>query len=76
MAPKRRPRGTLVDPVPIGYEVERVAKDKFDAIADRVGVSRAVMFELVVDHLELTDQGIPTWMPPKSREGELPIEPI
>ncbi len=52
-----------------------MSKDKFDAIADRAGVSRAVMFELVVDHLELTDQGIPTWMPPKSREGELPIEP-
>lgn len=73
MAPRRRPRGTLVDPVPIGYVVERPSKEKFDAVAVRAGISSAVLFEMVVDHLELTDQGLPVWMPRQDRDGELPI---
>lgn len=73
MAPRRRPRGTLLDPVPIGYVVERPSKEKFDAVAVRAGISSAVLFEMVVDHLELTDQGLPVWMPQQDRDGELPI---
>jgi hypothetical protein len=64
-----------MDPVPMGYVVERPSKEKFDAIAVRAGISSAVLFEQIVDHLELTDQGIPTWMPPLERDGELPIGP-
>jgi len=60
MAPKRCPRGTLVDPFPTGHEVEHVPKDKFDAIADRAGFSRDFTFELVVEQLEHTEQGIRT----------------
>jgi hypothetical protein len=63
-----------MDPVPMGYVVERLSKEKFDAIAVRAGISSAVLFEQIVDHLELTDQGIPTWMPPLERNGELPID--
>ncbi|MCJ0700223.1 hypothetical protein FRIG_03585 [Frigoribacterium faeni] len=59
----------------MGYVVERPSKEKFDAIAVRAGISSAVLFEQVVDHLELTDQGIPTWMTPLERDGELPIGP-
>ncbi len=76
MAPRRRPRGSLIDPVAVGYEVERASKDHFDAIAVRAGVSSAVLFERVVEHLELTDQGLPVWWPVElSREGQLPIDP-
>lgn len=64
-----------MDPVSTGYEVERASKERFDAIAERAGVSSAVLFEHVVAHLELTDQGIPTWWTPLSRDGELPIDP-
>lgn len=74
MAVRRRPRGTLLDPVNMGYQVERVSKEQFDAIAERAGVSSAVLFEAVVEHLELTDQGIPTWWTPLPRDGELPID--
>lgn len=58
----------------MGYVVERVSKKTFDDVAVRAGISSAVLFELVIDHLELTDQGIPTWMNPLDRDGELPID--
>ena len=75
MAPRRRPRGTLLDPVSMGYEVERASKAKLDAVAERAGVSSAVLFERMVEHLELTDQGLPVWWPEElSRDGELPID--
>lgn len=76
MAPRRRPRGTLVNPVPIGYVVEREAKDRLDQIADQASVSSAVMFEHIMEHLELTGRGLPvTWPDQELRDGELPIDP-
>jgi len=57
----------------MGYVVERLSKEKFDAIAVKAGISSAVLFEMVVDHLELTDQGLPVWLPAQNRDGELPI---
>ena len=72
MAPRRRPRGTLVDPVNIGYEVERPSKQLFDSLAERCGVSSAVFFERVVEQIPLDSNGIPTWWPEQTNE-ELPI---
>jgi len=74
MAPRRRPRGSLVDPIALGYEVERAAKIKLDRIAENAGVSSSVMFEHIVEHLQLTDQGLPVTWPEKSRDEELPID--
>lgn len=75
MAPRRRPRGSLVDPVPIGYVVERAAKKKLDDIADRAGVSSAVMFEHIIEQLPLTGRGLPlTWPEQELHDGELPID--
>ena len=76
MAPARRPRGTLRDPVQLGWAVERPSKDRFDAIADRLGISSAVFFERVVDHLDLDARGVPVWWdyPVPSNDGELPID--
>lgn len=70
---RRRPRGTLLDPVGIHWEVERVAKERLAAVARNAGVSEAVMFEHVVEHLQLTDQGLPTTWPQNPRDEELPI---
>jgi hypothetical protein len=56
-----KPRGTAKEPVPIGYRVERSAKDRFDAIAARAGVSKAIMFESMVEHVQLDEDGLPTW---------------
>jgi hypothetical protein len=76
MAPRRRPRGSLVDPVALGYEVERASKERLDRVAEIAGVSSAVMFEHVIDNLVLTDQGLPVTWPEKSRDGELPIDSV
>lgn len=75
MAPRRRPRGSLLDPVPLGYVVEREAKQKLDRIADQASVSSAVMFEHIIEHLELTARGLPTtWPEQELNDGELPID--
>ena len=64
----------MVDPIGLGWAVERDAKLRFEAIAAKANVSAAVLFEMAVDNLPLTDQGIPSWMPPLTRDGELPID--
>ncbi|WP_454115742.1 hypothetical protein [Microbacterium lacticum] len=75
MAPRRRPRGTLVDPVSVGYVVEAEAKRKLDDVADLAGVSSAVMFEHIMKHLELNGRGLPiTWPQQELHHGELPID--
>lgn len=74
MAPRRLPRGTRVDAVSLGYKIERPQKERLDAIARNAGVSSAVLIEKMLDHLELTDQGIPVWWEPLPRDGELPID--
>ncbi|MFC0456208.1 hypothetical protein ACFFGR_06530 [Arthrobacter liuii] len=64
-------------PVRVGWLVEADSKKRFEELAERSGVSGAVFFERVVEHLEkeLTDQGIPNWWPEQGTErGELPID--
>lgn len=77
MAAARRPRGTRKEPIALGWVVEREAKTNFETIAAAAGVSGAVFFELVSEHLaaELGADGLPTWLPKRERDGELPIEP-
>lgn len=53
---------------------EGTTKTKFDAIARNCGLSGAQFFEELVKHVELTDQGIPTWWTPLPRDEELPID--
>jgi hypothetical protein len=65
----------MVDPVAIGYVIERSAKDRLDQIAEHAEVSSAVMFERLIEHTELTDRGVPVWWPePEPKDGELPID--
>lgn len=71
---QRRARGTMVQPVQLTYTVELASKARLEAIAARSGMTAAMFFEAIVDHLELTDQGIPPWVPPLDRDGELPID--
>lgn len=71
---KRRARGGLKKPAPFGIEIEAEKKQRFDSIAKRSGMTGALFLEAMIDNLELTDQGIPSWVPPLSRDGELPID--
>lgn len=70
----RLPRGTRTTPKRLGYAIEEADKLRLEKIAEKSGVSAAVFVELMVRNLPLTDQGIPTWMPPQDRDGELPID--
>jgi len=64
-----------VDPVPLGYVVERNSKERLDRIAKLASVSSAVMFEHIIEHLELTTRGLPaTWPEQELHDGELPID--
>lgn len=72
----RRPRGTLLDPAKVHWEVEKASKLRFNLLAKRLNVSQAVLFEQMVEHLELTDQGLPVWWPEEDRSEELPIKDV
>lgn len=71
---RRRPRGTLQKRAAFGIAIEEEKKLRFEAIAAKSGMTSALFLEAMIDHLELTDQGIPPWVPPLSRDGELPID--
>jgi len=74
MTDRRLPYGTRVDPVKFGIRVERRNKDRFDGLARDLGLSSAALFDLMVENLELDDQGRPTWLPDElPKDGELPM---
>ena len=64
----------MKDPVVPGWKIERASKLRIESMARNANVSAAVMLELLAEHVELTDQGIPVWIPEKDRAGELPID--
>lgn len=77
MTVRRAPRGSRIAPVRAAWSIELRRKERFDQIARNSGVTSSVFLELVIDHLEdeLTDRGVPNWMPqPEPDEGELPID--
>ena len=64
----------MIQPRQFGITAESAAIDTFKAIARRSDMSDSLFFEALIANLELTDQGIPSWVPPLSRDGELPID--
>lgn len=71
----RRPRGSLVDPQMLGYEVERVNKERWDALADYVEMSPSELFDLMVENIQLDAYGRPVWLPSQPlKDGVLPID--
>lgn len=71
---KRRPRGSLKDPVPVGWAVERASKEHFAELATRAGYTSAAFLDLMMNSIDLDEHGTPTWVPKKIREGQLPID--
>ena len=77
MTTPRRDRGTRIDPVALGWEVERTNKSRFAQIAKHSGMSASQLFDVLVETLQLDDEGYPVWLPEKpirDRDGELPID--
>jgi hypothetical protein len=76
MATRRRRRGEVLDPKQLGYLVSGSTKDRFDAVANLADIGSSELIELLILRMldnELTDQGIPSWLPQKDRSEELPI---
>lgn len=73
-ATPRRPRGSVKDGVTPAWKIQRHAKARIDAVAKRAGISSSYLVELMAENLELTDQGIPSWLPEIDRSQELPID--
>ena len=71
--PHARPRGGLKNPKPLGWKVESANKDYFAQLAEKSGYSAASFFDLMIETLELDERGLPTWVPRKNDEGQLPI---
>jgi len=76
MAVRRLPRGTRIHPVTLGYDVERVNKDRWAGIAEHVGMSASALFDRMVENIALDELGYPLWLPEQPLlDGELPIDP-
>lgn len=74
MSSPRRPRGSVQDPIAMGWKVQRENKDFFAHLASKAGMSGAALFDLMVENLELDDRGLPTWVPREDSKGQLPID--
>lgn len=74
MSSPRRPKGSMKDPIPLGWRVERESRDKFTELAAKAGISGAALFDMMVQTLKLDDRGLPTWLPRTDDEGKLPID--
>lgn len=71
---KRRPRGSLKDPVPVGWAVERASKEHFAELATKAGYTSAAFLDLMMNSIELDESGKPSWVPQRDTEGQLPID--
>lgn len=77
MVQRRLPRGTRIDAVTLGYEVERSSKERWAQIAEHVGISQSALFDVMVQNMQLDERGYPVWLPEKpARDGELPIDSV
>ena len=74
MSSPRRPKGSMKDPIPLGWRVERENRDKFTALAARAGISGAALFDMMVETLEIDERGLPKWVLREDAEGHLPID--
>lgn len=71
MSTRRRAYGTRNEPVKVSLLVERSSSDRLAEMARTAGVSKAVMFEYVLDSVEVTEEGLPLgW---SADEEELPL---
>jgi len=72
----RRKMGALVDPVISNWRIERENRDRVKILAKKADMSASEFVDLMIENLELTDQGIPRWVPELPRDGELPIDDL
>ena len=59
----RRPRGTMVQPTNLGYEVELTSKKRWEVLAHELEISPSELFHLMGEHLPVDAYGRPAWVP-------------
>ena len=71
----RLPRGTRVKPVTAGWEIDKINRDRFNAIAAHNGMSAGALLDQLIEQLPLDHTGRPVWLPadPYADDGVLPI---
>ncbi|MCW2950829.1 MAG: hypothetical protein JWN41_1842 [Thermoleophilia bacterium] len=69
----RRKRGTGIGNVQTNYAIPKDCKDKLHEVSERMGLSDAQGLELILNHLELEQDGLPTWVDRESLQEALPI---
>lgn len=70
----RRPRGTMVQPTNLGYEVEFTSKKRWEALAQELEISPSELFDVMVEHLPIDAYGRPTWFPERPlKDGMLRV---
>lgn len=76
MSYPRLPRNTRIEPVSIRFLIERKNKERFAAIAAHSNYSASALFDVMVENIQLDDEGYPVWLPerPTHQNGELPID--
>lgn len=74
MTVRRRPRSSMENPVVPGWKVDRSARDKVRGAAAVAGISQSHLVQLLIERMELSEQGNPEWLPPHESDGELPID--
>lgn len=57
----RRARGTSKGNIQAGYIIPPESKQLLADVSRRLGISASEGLELILDHLELDDDGYPTW---------------
>lgn len=70
----RRKMGAIADPVLVSWRIEKASRERINELARRSHMSASEFVERMAENLELTDQGIPSWVPELNRDGELPID--
>lgn len=70
---QRRPRGTGVSNVQTNYSIPQHCKDKLHGVSELMGISDAHGLELILDHLELEADGLPSWVDRSRISEALPI---
>lgn len=58
----------------MSWRIARSSRDRINKIAKRSGMSTSELVEHLIKNIDLTDQGIPSWLPELPRDGELPID--
>ncbi|GAA4492224.1 hypothetical protein GCM10023171_37020 [Microbacterium panaciterrae] len=75
-ATPRRKVGSIESPVLISWRIETSTRERVKQLAKLSGMSSSAFVDQMVANLPLTDQGIPPWVPPFDRDGELPIDTV